>query len=90
MGADRATELFEKAHALFKEGFDPFSVNDKLIRDYNLEEKDLADQAYLRRMGYRARVEPPTDGAYCEIFKQQAYKRGWRRPGIRQVEGILL
>ena len=42
----------------------------------NLEEKDLADQAFLRRMGYRARVEPPTAEAYCEIFKQQAYKRG--------------
>jgi hypothetical protein len=44
----------------------------------NLEERDLADQAFLRRMGYRARVEPPTGEAYCEIFKQQAYKRGIR------------
>jgi len=44
----------------------------------NLDEKDLADQAFLRRMGYRARVEPPTPEAYCEIFKQQAYKRGIR------------
>ncbi len=44
----------------------------------NLEEKDLADQAFLRRMGYRARVEPPTAGAYCEIFKRQAFNRGIR------------
>ena len=44
----------------------------------NLDEKDLADQAFLRRMGYRARVEPPTAEAYCEIFKAQAYKRGIR------------
>ena len=42
----------------------------------NLDEKDLADQAFLRRMGYRARVEPPTSQAYSEIFKSQAYKRG--------------
>jgi len=42
----------------------------------NLEEKDLADQAFLRRMGYRARVEPPTAGAYTAIFKQQAGRRG--------------
>ena len=42
----------------------------------NLEEKDLADQAFLRRMGYRARVEPPTAGAYTAIFKYQANKRG--------------
>ncbi len=26
----------------------------------NLDEKDLVDEAFLRRMGYRARVEPPT------------------------------
>ncbi len=42
----------------------------------NLDEKDLADQAFLRRMGYRARVEPPTPAAYAEIFKRQAYNRG--------------
>ena len=42
----------------------------------NLEEKDLADQAFLRRMGYRARVEPPTPAAYTAIFKQQADRRG--------------
>jgi hypothetical protein len=44
----------------------------------NLDENDLADQAFLRRMGYRARVEPPTPGAYSEIFKRQAYTRGIR------------
>jgi hypothetical protein len=42
----------------------------------NLDENDLADQAFLRRMGYRARVEPPTIGAYTSIFKYQASKRG--------------
>src|SRR5882672_8856859 len=44
----------------------------------NLDENDLTDQAFLRRMGYRARVEPPTPGAYSEIFKRQAYTRGIR------------
>jgi hypothetical protein len=42
----------------------------------NLDEKDLADQAFLRRMGYRARLEPPTSAAYTEIFKRQSYTRG--------------
>lgn len=42
----------------------------------NLDEKDLADQAFLRRMGYRARVEPPTPAAFSEIFKRVAYNRG--------------
>lgn len=44
----------------------------------NLDEKDLTDEAFLRRMGYRARVEPPTPGAFSEIFKRAAYNRGIR------------
>ena len=42
----------------------------------NLEERDLVDEAFLRRMGYRARVEPPTPGAFLEIFKRTATGRG--------------
>jgi hypothetical protein len=44
----------------------------------NLEVKDLADEAFLRRMGYRARVEPPTPGAYTRIFQRAALMRGVR------------
>jgi hypothetical protein len=44
----------------------------------NLEVKDLTDEAFLRRMGYRARVEPPTPGAYVQIFKRVAAARGIR------------
>src|SRR5215813_4873753 len=42
----------------------------------NLDERDLVDEAFLRRMGYRARVEPPTAGAFVEIFKRTATGRG--------------
>jgi MoxR-like ATPase len=42
----------------------------------NLDEKDLVDEAFLRRMGYRARVEPPTAAAFTEIFKRTARTRG--------------
>ena len=42
----------------------------------NLNEKDLVDEAFLRRMGYRARVELPTSAAYVEIFRRAAYTRG--------------
>jgi hypothetical protein len=42
----------------------------------NLDEHDLVDDAFLRRMGYRARVEPPTAGAFVEIFKRTATNRG--------------
>lgn len=42
----------------------------------NLDENDLTDQAFLRRMGYRARVEPPTPAAYSAIFKRAVAARG--------------
>jgi len=44
----------------------------------NLDERDLTDEAFLRRMGYRARVEPPTASAFSEIFRRAAYNRGIR------------
>jgi hypothetical protein len=44
----------------------------------NLNESDLVDEAFLRRMGYRARVEPPTPNAYVEIFRRAAFTRGLR------------
>ncbi|HET9477887.1 MAG TPA: hypothetical protein VFO72_00995 [Pyrinomonadaceae bacterium] len=47
-----------------------------VIFSTNLDERDLVDEAFLRRMGYRARVEPPTAGAFMEIFKRTATSRG--------------
>jgi len=47
-----------------------------VIFSTNLDEKELVDEAFLRRMGYRARVEPPTPGAFIEIFKRTAGGRG--------------
>lgn len=46
-----------------------------VIFSTNLDEKDLVDDAFLRRMGYRARVEPPTPAAYSEIFKRAVATR---------------
>lgn len=42
----------------------------------NLDEKELVDEAFLRRMGYRARIEPPSTEAYVEIFRRAAEQRG--------------
>jgi len=42
----------------------------------NLDEKEFVDEAFLRRMGYRARLELPTPGAYGEIFRRAALSRG--------------
>lgn len=42
----------------------------------NLQEKEFADEAFLRRMGYRARLELPAPGAYSEIFKRAAALKG--------------
>ena len=47
-----------------------------VIFSTNLEEKDLVDDAFLRRMGYRARIDPPTASAFVKIFKNVAATRG--------------
>src|SRR4029078_3748247 len=47
-----------------------------IVFSTNLEEKNLVDEAFLRRMGYRARIDPPTPDAYIEIFERAARKRG--------------
>jgi SpoVK/Ycf46/Vps4 family AAA+-type ATPase len=41
----------------------------------NLNERDLVDDAFLRRMGYRASIDPPSASAYVEIFKRVADDR---------------
>jgi len=47
-----------------------------VIFSTNLDEKDLVDDAFLRRMGYRARIDPPTASAFVQIFKNVATTRG--------------
>jgi hypothetical protein len=47
-----------------------------VIFSTNIEEKDLVDEAFLRRMGYRARLELPSHEAYAEILKRAAADRG--------------
>jgi len=47
-----------------------------VIFSTNLDERDLVDEAFLRRMGYRARIDPPTSAAFIEIFKRTAAARG--------------
>ncbi|MSR64227.1 MAG: hypothetical protein EXS18_00410 [Verrucomicrobiae bacterium] len=42
----------------------------------NLSENDLADEAFLRRMGYRLRVGQPTAETYSQIFTNYARSRG--------------
>jgi len=41
----------------------------------NLNERDLVDDAFLRRMGYRASIDPPSASAYIEIFRRAADER---------------
>ena len=38
----------------------------------NFDETEIVDEAFLRRLGYRARIEIPTPSAYLEIFKRAA------------------
>ena len=47
-----------------------------VIFSTNLDEAGMIDEAFLRRMGYRVRVEMPTPLAYTEIFKRAATAQG--------------
>ncbi len=47
-----------------------------LIFATNLNVNDLADQAFLRRVGYRLAVHPPSAEAYVRIFQRYAQSRG--------------
>lgn len=47
-----------------------------LVFSTNLEEGSIMDEAFLRRLAYRARVEMPTSSAYIEIFKRAASAKG--------------
>jgi hypothetical protein len=38
----------------------------------SFDENEIVDEAFLRRLGYRARIEMPTQTAYLEIFKRAA------------------
>lgn len=40
----------------------------------NLDEDQMVDEAFLRRLGYRARINPPSTTDYVEIFKRAAAK----------------
>jgi hypothetical protein len=40
----------------------------------NLDEDRMVDEAFLRRLGYRARIDPPSTADYVEIFKRAAAK----------------
>ena len=42
----------------------------------NLEPSRLVDEAFLRRMGYRVRIEPPSEETYRQIFERFAVGNG--------------
>jgi len=42
----------------------------------NLEVRKLADEAFLRRIGYRVRIEPPDEETYRQIFARKAEALG--------------
>ncbi len=43
-----------------------------LVVATNLEPRQVADSAFLRRMGYRAHLDTPNDGRFIEIFERYA------------------
>jgi hypothetical protein len=59
-----------------------------LIVATNLDPKNLADDAFLRRMGYRLRVDMPTREAYAEIFRRYVEDR--KMPFTPELIDVLM
>ena len=64
----------------------PFQM--MLIVATNLDPQAIVDPAYLRRMGYRILLSPPTPEQFTEIFNRYAEQRGLKVPE-GMVEQIL-
>jgi hypothetical protein len=59
-----------------------------LIIATNLNPQDVTDPAFLRRMGYRLQLAPPTPEQYATIFRRYAAQSGLDvRPGV--IEHLL-
>jgi hypothetical protein len=56
----------------------PFLLS--LIIATNLDPADVTDAAFLRRMGYRLRLGPPSPERYAEIFRRHAGRLGAEVP----------
>jgi predicted ATPase with chaperone activity len=52
----------------------PFDV--MIVFSTNLPPRDLVDEAFLRRLRHKIKVDDPSPDAYREIFKRVAAKRG--------------
>ncbi|MBU1411412.1 ATPase [Myxococcota bacterium] len=51
----------------------PFDVF--VVFSTNLEPRELVDEAFLRRVGYKLEVGRPDEGVYSEIFRKECLKR---------------
>ncbi|MBV9123028.1 MAG: ATP-binding protein [Planctomycetes bacterium] len=51
-----------------------------LVVSTNLEPKQVTDPAFLRRMGYRLHMAPPTPERYQDIFRKHASRWGMELP----------
>jgi len=57
----------------------------RLIIATNLDPRDVTDPAFLRRLGYRARLSAPSEAMYARIFQQYAAHCGLEMdPGLME------
>jgi hypothetical protein len=58
-----------------------------LVFATNLEPSDLADDAFLRRIRFKLRLEDPTPDQFGEIFRRECVSRGldWSPEGVRYI-----
>lgn len=55
-----------------------------IVFSTNLDPKDLVDDAFLRRIRYKIRIDPPTRAIYAQIFATQCRQRG-----VPQSEAVV-
>jgi hypothetical protein len=58
-----------------------------LVFATNLEPSDLADDAFLRRIRFKLRLEDPTTEQFGEIFRRECLSRGleWAPDGVQYI-----
>ncbi len=48
-----------------------------IVFSTNLDPQDLVDDAFLRRIRYKIRIDPPDREVYAQIFELMCRQRGW-------------
>ncbi len=69
-------ERYDDSHAAHGQKDPCVPFEQLVVFSTNLDAKDLVDEAFLRRIGYRVKIEPPNEETYRHIFERRAETMG--------------